>query len=91
MRLARAGVFHVRVSSVSGTPKVALVGRQDWRSVGCEAVTHLLRLQAERAGLHMSVRELLRELAGIEETVLLYQGDKGRPKDDMHRLGAVAV
>lgn len=28
----------------------------------------------------MSVRELLRTLAGIEETVLLYQGDTGRPR-----------
>ena len=28
----------------------------------------------------MSVRELLGTLSGIEETVLLYQGDRGRPK-----------
>ena len=28
-----------------------------------------------RAGIHMSVRELLATLAGIQETVLLYQGD----------------
>ncbi len=41
---------------------------------------HLMRLQAERAGLHLSVREILRNLAGIGETVLLYQGDRGRPK-----------
>ena len=28
----------------------------------------------------MSVRDLLDTLAGIEETVLLYQGDRGRPR-----------
>jgi transposase len=45
------------------------------------AVAHLLRRQAEHAGLHLSVRELLAELAGIQETVLLYHdGGKGRPR-----------
>src|SRR5664279_2804306 len=43
-------------------------------------IAHLMRYQARQAGLHLSVRALLTELAGIEETVLLYQGDKGRPK-----------
>jgi len=44
-------------------------------------IAHLLRLQAERAGLHLSVRELLAQLAGIGETVLLYPtGGRGRPK-----------
>jgi len=43
-------------------------------------IAHLLRLQAERAGLRMSVRELLRQLAGIGETVLIYPGERGRPK-----------
>ena len=28
----------------------------------------------------MSVRKLLSTLAGIQETVLLYQGDRGRPR-----------
>jgi transposase len=42
-------------------------------------IAHLMRLRAARAGLRMSVRELLRELAGIGETVLLYHGDRGRP------------
>ena len=41
---------------------------------------HLLRLQAERAGLHMSVRELLSQLASIGETVLVYPTERGRPK-----------
>jgi transposase len=41
------------------------------------AVAHLLRRQA---GLAMSVRELLASLAGIQETVLLYQGQRGRPR-----------
>jgi transposase len=43
-------------------------------------IAHLLRLQAERAGLHMSVRELLSQLAGIGETVLIYPAERGRPK-----------
>jgi transposase len=44
-------------------------------------VTHLMRRQADNAGLHLSVRELLNTLAGIEETVLLYHdGGKGRPR-----------
>jgi transposase len=44
------------------------------------AVAHLLRRQAAQAGLHLSVRELLSTLAGIQETVLLYQGQRGRPR-----------
>jgi transposase len=40
----------------------------------------LMRRQAHQAGLAMSVRELLDTLAGIQETVLLYQGDRGRPR-----------
>jgi transposase len=44
------------------------------------AVAHLLRRQAAQAGLQLSVRELLATLAGIQETVLLYQGQRGRPR-----------
>jgi transposase len=45
------------------------------------AVAHLLRRQADHAGLRLSVRELLAELAGIQETVLLHHdGRKGRPR-----------
>ena len=43
-------------------------------------IAHLMRLQADRAGLRMSVRELLRQLAGIGETVLIYPAERGRPK-----------
>ena len=43
-------------------------------------IAHLMRLSAERAGLHLSVRELLNQLAGIGETVLLYPSTGGRPK-----------
>jgi transposase len=44
-------------------------------------IAHLMRRQADQAGLHLSVRELLATLAGIEETVLLYHdGGKGRPR-----------
>ena len=45
---------------------------------------HLIRLKARRAGLDLSVRALLGELAGIGETVLLYQGERGRPR--AHRM-----
>jgi transposase len=45
------------------------------------AVAHLMRRQAEQAQLKLSVREMLDQLAGIEETVLLYHdGGKGRPR-----------
>ena len=47
-------------------------------------LAHLMRLKARRAGLDLSVRELLRELGGIGETVLLYKGDRGRPR--AHRM-----
>ena len=40
----------------------------------------LMTRETERAGLHMSVRELLEQLASIQETVLLYQGERGRPR-----------
>ena len=40
----------------------------------------LMTRQAGRAGLAMSVRELLGALAEVQETVLLYQGERGRPR-----------
>ncbi len=43
-------------------------------------VAHLMRREADRAGLHLSVRELLDQLAGIQETVLIYASTGGRPK-----------
>jgi hypothetical protein len=43
-----------------------------------------MRLKARRAGLDMSVRVLLSELADIQETVLFYHGDRGRPR--AHRM-----
>jgi transposase len=43
-------------------------------------VARLMVREADRAGMHLSVRELLATLAGIEETVLLYQGETGRPR-----------
>ena len=45
---------------------------------------HLMRREAARAGLPMSVRELLAELAAIGETVLLYRAGRGRPR--AHRM-----
>jgi transposase len=44
------------------------------------AIAHLMRREATRAGLAMSVPALLGELEGIGETVLLYQGERGRPR-----------
>jgi transposase len=44
------------------------------------AVARLMVREADRIGMHMSVRALLSSLGGIEETVLLYQGDRGRPR-----------
>jgi transposase len=58
-------------------------------------LAHLMRREVERAGIHLSVRELLRQLAGIGETVLIYPSTGGRPKarrmttelaDDQHKL-----
>jgi transposase len=43
-------------------------------------IAHLMRRRAERAGLHLSVRQLLGQLAGIGETVLIYPSTGGRPK-----------
>ncbi len=43
-------------------------------------IAHLMRRTAAQAGLAMSVRELLAQLAGIGETVLIYPSTGGRPK-----------
>src|SRR5664279_1662754 len=43
-------------------------------------IAHLMRLIADRAGLHLSVRQLLSQLGGIGETVLIYPSTGGRPK-----------
>ncbi|MHB8339785.1 MAG: IS1634 family transposase [Mycobacteriales bacterium] len=43
-------------------------------------IARLMVREAGRRGLHLSVRELLATLGTIEETVLLYQGDRGRPR-----------
>ncbi len=40
----------------------------------------LMLREADRHGLHLSVRQLLDTLARIQETVLLYQGERGRPR-----------
>ncbi|MDZ4065116.1 MAG: transposase, partial [Coriobacteriia bacterium] len=44
------------------------------------AAAHLMRREARAAGIDMSVRELMSTLAGIEETDLIYRGEKGRPR-----------
>jgi hypothetical protein len=44
-------------------------------------IAHLMRREADQAGLDLSVRALLDELSGIEETVLPHHdGGKGRPR-----------
>jgi hypothetical protein len=43
-------------------------------------IAHLMRRQAAHAGMQMSVRGMLDALAGIQQTVLLYPGDRGRPQ-----------
>jgi hypothetical protein len=43
-------------------------------------VAHLMCRQADTAGLHLPVRELLDQLAAIQETVLIYPSTGGRPK-----------
>lgn len=43
-------------------------------------VAKLMVREAGKAGLHLSVRALLSSLSGIEETMLLYQGERGRPR-----------
>jgi transposase len=43
-------------------------------------IAHLMRRRARQHGLDLSVRELLSQLAGIGETVLIYPSTGGRPK-----------
>ena len=43
-------------------------------------IAHLMRRQVDHAGLHLSVRDLLNQLAKIQETVLIYPSTGGRPK-----------
>ena len=43
-------------------------------------IAHLMRRECARAGLSLSVPAMLAELDGIGETVLLYQGERGRPR-----------
>ena len=47
-------------------------------------VARLMARETERAKIAMSVRALLSSLGGIEETVLLYQGERGRPRGSAH-------
>jgi transposase len=44
------------------------------------AIAQLMRREAARAGITMSVRELLKTLASIQETVLIYPSEGGRPR-----------
>jgi len=44
------------------------------------AVAKLMVREVRQSSMDMSVREMLATLAGIEETVLFYKGDRGRPR-----------
>lgn len=44
------------------------------------AIAQLMRREAARAGIAMSVRELLATLESIQETVLIYRSTGGRPR-----------
>jgi transposase len=44
------------------------------------SLAHLMRRECTYAGLPLSVPALLAELEGIGETILLYQGERGRPR-----------
>ena len=75
---------------LSGSFVSAPAPRWDWTehriavhslvSVLATAVTHLMRHEADRAGLDLSVRELLDQIAHIGETVLRYPSTGGRPR-----------
>jgi transposase len=43
-------------------------------------LAHLMRREARRHGRHLSVRELLAQLASIQETLLIYPSTGGRPR-----------
>ena len=43
-------------------------------------VARLMVREADHAGMHMSVRELLNSLSNIQEPLMLYQGERGRPR-----------
>ncbi|HWD02058.1 MAG TPA: transposase [Amycolatopsis sp.] len=49
-------------------------------SVLAVTATHLMRRAADRAGMNLSVGELLGQLCGIGETVLRYPSTGGRPR-----------
>jgi hypothetical protein len=44
------------------------------------SIAHLMRREVLRAGLRLSVPAILGELEAIGETVLLYRGERGRPR-----------
>lgn len=49
-------------------------------SVLAATVTHVMRREADNAGMNLSVGELLDQLCGIGETVLRYPSTGGRPR-----------
>jgi hypothetical protein len=54
-------------------------------------IAHLMRRQAAHDGLHLSIRELLHTLGGIEETVMIFPSAGGRPKAQGREVTGRAV
>lgn len=52
----------------------------DFYGVLALLIAKLMVREAEHAGIYMSVRELLDTLAGIQETLTVYQGGRGRTR-----------
>lgn len=55
------------------------------------AIVQLMRREAARAGFNMSVRELLKTLGTVQETVLIYPSQGGRPRARKMLTEAVGV
>nr|WP_033292295.1 hypothetical protein [Amycolatopsis jejuensis] len=76
--------------SLTGPTTAGPTPRWDWTShriavhtlvsVLAATVTHLMRREADRAGMNLSVAELLDQLRGIGETVLRQRPTGGRPR-----------
>ncbi|GAA3548726.1 transposase [Amycolatopsis ultiminotia] len=75
---------------LTGTAPAGPTARREWTphriavhtlvSMLAATVTHLMRREADRAGMNLSVAELLDQLCGIGETVLRHRSTGGRPR-----------
>src|SRR6266496_3529526 len=67
-----------QIETITAKPWVRRVIR--WELAGDQPKDLRLAWSAAQAALHLSVRQLLAQLAGIGETVLIYPSTGGRPK-----------